>query len=127
MSTDSCASDKDHPMGGRATPPLARPVGRLAMSLRLAGIKPAALSLRASHPPKRTIGGVQLRFLGSFLDEGALDHVVAQLPGVMAGHLEAAGIEQSGGVGQHRRAAADHRAIAGRIERRFADVGEQLA
>jgi len=38
LNTQFCASAKDHPMGERATHPLARPVGRLVLSLRLAGI-----------------------------------------------------------------------------------------
>ncbi|MGB4914351.1 MAG: hypothetical protein WBO95_19955 [Candidatus Dechloromonas phosphoritropha] len=38
MNTSFRAFDKDHPMGERATHPLARPVGRLVLSLRLAGM-----------------------------------------------------------------------------------------
>ena len=72
-----------HRMGECATHPLARPVKRLALSLLLAypgrlrtrrgagrGCKAAKAatatlsSLRASHSSERTIGRVQLRFLG---------------------------------------------------------------
>jgi hypothetical protein len=38
MNTGVCASDQDHPMGERATHLLARPVGRPALALRLAGM-----------------------------------------------------------------------------------------
>ena len=38
MNTDSCPSAKHHLIGESATHPLPRPVGRLALSLRLAGI-----------------------------------------------------------------------------------------
>jgi hypothetical protein len=44
--------------------PLARPGGRLALSLLLAGGEPAASSLRARHLPERTSGRVQLPLLG---------------------------------------------------------------
>jgi len=52
MNTGFCSSVTPHPQGECATHPLAHPDGRLA------------LSLRAIHPPGRTIGRVQLPFLG---------------------------------------------------------------
>src|SRR3569832_1935841 len=61
-----------------------------------------------------------------FLHEGAFDHVVAGLTDARR-YLEAAPVEQVAGVFEHVGAAADHGAIGRWVERRQADVLEQLA
>jgi hypothetical protein len=53
-----------HPIGEAATRPIARLAGRLATLLLLAGNDHAASSRLASQPASRTLGRVQLRFLG---------------------------------------------------------------
>ncbi len=58
-----------HRMPGRATHPIARLLGRLALLLRLAGDGPAASSRLASQPSNRTLGRVPLPFLGLLLRE----------------------------------------------------------
>ena len=53
-----------HPMGEYATHPIARFSDRLALLLLLAGECHAASSRLASQSKKRTLGRVQLPFLG---------------------------------------------------------------
>ena len=53
-----------HPMGENATHPIARFSDRLALLLLLAGECHAASSRLASQSEKRTLGHVQLPFLG---------------------------------------------------------------
>ena len=53
-----------HPMGEYATHPIARFSARLALLLLLAGECHAASSRLASQSEKRTLGRVQLPFLG---------------------------------------------------------------
>jgi len=53
-----------HPLGGSATPPLARLVGRPALSLLLAGMSLLHRRFAPAIPPKRAISRVQLRFQG---------------------------------------------------------------
>ncbi|WP_232522254.1 hypothetical protein [Sulfuriferula plumbiphila] len=55
MNTECSAFVRIHLLGDIATHPLARPVARLPLSRLVAS---------RSHTPKRTIGRVQLRFLG---------------------------------------------------------------
>ncbi|MDP2880847.1 MAG: hypothetical protein Q8N89_04605, partial [Azonexus sp.] len=71
------AFDAIHPLGDSATQPLARLVGRPALSLRLAGMslpRPQGIPIPAAQgpycrfapaiPPRRTISSVQPRFQG---------------------------------------------------------------
>ena len=53
-----------HPIGKRATHPIARRPGRPALLLLLAGGDPASSSRLAGQPDHGTLGRVQLRFLG---------------------------------------------------------------
>src|ERR1700686_5424138 len=62
--------------------------------------------------------------LGSPFDEGFLDHEMARLAGVAFG--KTARFEHLAQLFQHGRAAAHHDAIRPDIERRLADVVEQL-
>src|ERR1700677_1607432 len=55
--------------------------------------------------------------------EGALDHVVARISH-MRGLIESSRVQQLRQLSEHRRAAADHRAIDQRIERRNAEYFE---
>ncbi len=64
MNIDVTAFLSIHLMGESATHPIARFSGRLALLLLLAGNGHAASSRLASQPEKRTLGRVQLRFLG---------------------------------------------------------------
>ncbi|MDP2883011.1 MAG: hypothetical protein Q8N89_15700 [Azonexus sp.] len=54
-------------MGDSATRPLARLVGRPALSLLLAGMSLLRRRCAPAIPPRRTICHVQLRFQGSIL------------------------------------------------------------
>jgi hypothetical protein len=54
-----------HPLGESATHPIARLAGCLAVLLLLAGAAPASSSRLARQPASRTLGRVQLSFLGS--------------------------------------------------------------
>src|SRR5690606_2229666 len=60
------------------------------------------------------------------LDEGPLDQVVPRVTHARR-CLQAEAVEYRAGVGQHARAAADHRAVVFRVDRRQVDVAEQLA
>ena len=53
-----------HLLGENATRPIARLAGRLAALLVVEGAAPASSSRLASQPASRTLGHVQLRFLG---------------------------------------------------------------
>jgi hypothetical protein len=53
-----------HPLGEAATHPIARRAGHLAALLLVAGDYPAASSRLAIRPTRRTLGRVQLPFLG---------------------------------------------------------------
>lgn len=53
-----------HPWGDSATRPLARLVGRLALSLLLAGMSLQRRRFAPAIPPKRTNSHAQLRFQG---------------------------------------------------------------
>ena len=59
-----CRQFNLHQLGESATHPIARFVGRPALLLLLAGDGPAASSRLARKPTNRTLGRVQLRFLG---------------------------------------------------------------
>jgi hypothetical protein len=65
MNTDFRGTDAAHPFGEDATLPIARLASRLAALLLLAGTaRPAASSRLARQLASRTLGSVQLRFLG---------------------------------------------------------------
>jgi len=64
MNTDFCAFEATHPLGASATLPLARLVGRRALSLLVAGMSLLPHRFAPAIPPKRTVGSVQLRFQG---------------------------------------------------------------
>ncbi|MDP2881481.1 MAG: hypothetical protein Q8N89_07865 [Azonexus sp.] len=64
VNTGSPAFDAIHPLADSATWPLARLVGRPALSLRLAGMSLLRRRLAPAIPPRRTISRVQLRFQG---------------------------------------------------------------
>ncbi|MFZ2266406.1 MAG: hypothetical protein WAV95_02395 [Azonexus sp.] len=64
MDTDFCAFEVIHPKGESATRPLARLIGRPALSLLLAGMSLPRRRFAPAIPPKRTNSRVQLRFQG---------------------------------------------------------------
>jgi len=64
MGNDFCAFELIHPNGENATRPLARLVGRPALSLLLAGMSLPRRRFAPAIPPKRTNSRVQLRFQG---------------------------------------------------------------
>jgi putative lipase involved disintegration of autophagic bodies len=64
MDNDGGAFETIHPLGGSATQLLARPVGRPALSLLLAGASLPRRRFAPVIPPKRAISRVQLRFQG---------------------------------------------------------------
>jgi len=64
MNTSFGAFKAIHPWGGCATRPLARLVGRPALSLLLAGMSLPRRRFALAIPPKRTNSRVQLRFQG---------------------------------------------------------------
>jgi len=64
MNSDRYAFYRFHRLGEGATHPIARRAGRLAALLLLAGNYPAASSRLAIRPARRTLGRVQLPFLG---------------------------------------------------------------
>ena len=64
MNIDPPGFSNLHPMGEYATHPIARFSARLAWLLLLAGECHAASSRLASQAEKRTLGRVQLPFLG---------------------------------------------------------------
>ena len=64
MNTKILAVHANHLNGDLATHPIARLASRLATLLLLAGNDPAASSRLASQLANRTLGCVQLRFLG---------------------------------------------------------------
>jgi len=64
MNPGFVAFDNTYHLGESATHPLARLAARLPLSLVVAGPGLPASLLRGSHTPRRTIGCVQLRFLG---------------------------------------------------------------
>jgi len=64
MDTDFCVSEVIHSKGESATRPLARLVGRPALSLLLAGMSLPRRRFAPAIPPKRTNSLVQLRFQG---------------------------------------------------------------
>ena len=64
MNIDLSAFDAIHPLGDSATRPLARLVGRPALSLRLAGMSLPRCRFAPATPPRRTISRVQLRIQG---------------------------------------------------------------
>jgi hypothetical protein len=59
-----CAFVAIHPWGNSATRPLARLIGRPALSLFLAGMSLLRPRFAQAIPPKRTISRVQRRFQG---------------------------------------------------------------
>ncbi|MDP2880693.1 MAG: hypothetical protein Q8N89_03815 [Azonexus sp.] len=58
------ASEATQPWGDSATWPLARPVGRPALALLLAGMSLPRRRFVPAIPPRRTISHVQLGFQG---------------------------------------------------------------
>ena len=64
MGTDFCAFAVIYPKGESATKPLARLVGRPALSLLLAGMSLPRRRFAPAIPSKRTNSLVQLRFQG---------------------------------------------------------------
>jgi hypothetical protein len=64
MSTEILAFENIHQMGECATHPIARPARRLAALLLVAGSDHAATSRLARQRARRTLGCVQLWFLG---------------------------------------------------------------
>jgi hypothetical protein len=64
MNTGFRAFESIHPWGDSATWPLARLVGRPALSLLLAGMSLPRRRFAPAIPPKRAISHVQLRFQG---------------------------------------------------------------
>jgi len=64
MNASFCAFKANHPEGSSATRLLARLVGRLALSLLLAGMSLQRRRFAPAIPPKRTSNHVQLRFQG---------------------------------------------------------------
>ncbi|HJV93712.1 MAG TPA: hypothetical protein VJ572_09540, partial [Azonexus sp.] len=64
VNTDSRAFETTHPWGDSATWPLARLVGRPALSLLLAGMSLLRRRFAPAIPPRHTISHVQLRFQG---------------------------------------------------------------
>jgi hypothetical protein len=67
VSIEILAFDDSHPMGECATHPIARLARRLAALRINAGSDHAASSRLARQRARRTLGRVQLRFLGSIL------------------------------------------------------------
>ncbi|MDP2880293.1 MAG: hypothetical protein Q8N89_01785, partial [Azonexus sp.] len=65
LNTGLCAFEAIHPLGDSATWPLARLVGRPALSLLLAGMSLLRRRLAPAIPPRHTICHVQPRFQGS--------------------------------------------------------------
>jgi hypothetical protein len=63
-STEILVFDDIHPMGERATHPIARPARRLAALRIKAGSDHAASSRLARQRARRTLGRAQLRLLG---------------------------------------------------------------
>ena len=64
MFADFRAVEVAHLSGEYATHPIARLARRLTALLVVAGVEPASSSRLASRPTSRTLGRVQLRFLG---------------------------------------------------------------
>jgi len=64
MNTGFSAFELIHPTGESATRPLARLVGRPALSLLLAGMSLPRRPFAPAIPPKRTNSRAQLRFQG---------------------------------------------------------------
>ncbi len=64
MGADFYASEEIHPAAESATRPLARLVGRPALSLLLAGMSLPRRRFAPDIPPKRTNSLVQRRFQG---------------------------------------------------------------
>ncbi|MDP2880917.1 MAG: hypothetical protein Q8N89_04985, partial [Azonexus sp.] len=64
LNTGLCAFEAIAPLGDSAPWPLARLVGRPALSLLLAGMSLLRRRFAPAIPPRRTISHVQLRFQG---------------------------------------------------------------
>jgi hypothetical protein len=64
MNTGLCVFEAIHQLGDSATQPLARLIGRPALSLLLAGMSLLRRCFAPAIPPRRTISRVQLRFQG---------------------------------------------------------------
>jgi len=64
MDTSFCTFAATHPWGDSATRPLARLVGRPALSLLFAGMSLLRRRFAPAIPPKRTIDRAQLREQG---------------------------------------------------------------
>jgi hypothetical protein len=64
MNTSVCTFKSNHTVGDNASRLLARLVGRLALSLLLAGMSLQRRRFAPAIPPKRTNSRAQLRFQG---------------------------------------------------------------